>query len=57
LEVSIQGLNEVPHQVKVLVNEVEVAQAIFEGQSKVFVQVEVPQALLLEGENLVSFVA
>jgi len=39
------------------VNDVEVDEAIFEGQSKGFVQVDVPQALLHEGENLVSFVA
>jgi subtilisin-like proprotein convertase family protein len=57
LEVSIQGATEGPHQVKVLINEVEVDEAIFVGQSKGFVQVEVPQALLREGENLVSFVA
>jgi hypothetical protein len=57
LEVSIQGLYEAPHRVKVLVNKVEVDEAIFEGQSKGLVQVAVPQALLLEGENLVSFVA
>jgi hypothetical protein len=39
-----------------LLNEVEVGEVIFEGQSRGVLQVEVPQSLLLEGENLVSFI-
>jgi len=57
LEVSIQGGTEGPHRVKVLLNETEVGELVFEGQSKGLFEVEVPQSLLQEGGNLVTLVA
>jgi hypothetical protein len=42
--------------VKVLLNNDEVGEIAFEGQSKGLLQVEVPQALLLEGENLATLI-
>jgi hypothetical protein len=57
LEVVIQGFTEGLHRVKVYLNDKEVGEVVFGGQSKGLLQVEVPQALLDEGENLVSLVA
>jgi hypothetical protein len=56
LEVSVQGVAVGAHRLKVLLNEVEVGEVIFEGQSRGVLQVELPHSLLLEGENLVSFI-
>jgi hypothetical protein len=57
LEVSIQGGTDGPHRVKVFLNDVEVGEVVFENQSKGFFEAEVPQALLHEGDNLVSLIA
>lgn len=57
LEVVLQGITSGPHRVKVLINEVEVGEVSFEGQSQGVLRVEVSHAGLLEGENLVSLVA
>jgi hypothetical protein len=57
LEVVLQGVTNVPHQVKVLLNEAEVGEVVFEGQSQGLFKVEVSQLGLLEGENLVSLIA
>lgn len=57
LEVSLQGVTETPHRVKVLVNNLEVGDIAFEGQSRGYGQLSVPQTLLLEGENLVTLVS
>jgi hypothetical protein len=56
LEVVLQGATNTSHRVKVFFNKEEVGEVVFEGQSKGLLQVEVSQSLLLEGENLVSFV-
>jgi hypothetical protein len=56
LEVVLQGATNVPHRVKVLLNKEEAGELAFEGQSKGLFQVEVSQAFLREGDNLVSFV-
>jgi hypothetical protein len=56
LEVILQGATEGPHRVRVLFNNDEVGEIGFEGQSKGFFQAEVPQSLLLEGDNLVSLI-
>jgi len=56
LEVALQGATNVSHRVRVLLNKEDVGEIVFEGQSKGLLQVEVPQSLLLEGDNLVSFV-
>jgi hypothetical protein len=58
LEVSLQGATNVPHRVKVFLNETtEVGKAVFDGQSQALLSVEVSQSLLLEGDNLVSLIA
>jgi hypothetical protein len=58
LEVVLQGVTGGAHRVKVLLNnEVEVGEVVFEGQMKGTLQVEVPQPLLEEGDNLVTFIA
>jgi hypothetical protein len=57
LEVALQGVTTVAHSVKVLVNEVEVGEVVFEGQSRGFVSLPVSQSLLEEGENLVTLEA
>jgi len=56
LEVVLQGATEGPHQVKVLLNEAEAGEIVFEGQRKGTLRVEIPQSIL-EEENLVSLVA
>jgi len=56
LEVALQGVTRAPHRVKVFLNEVEVGEVVFEGQSLGIGQWAVPQSLLLEGENLVTLV-
>jgi hypothetical protein len=57
LVVVLQGAWEGSHRVKVWLNEVEVGEVLFEGQSQGVLQVGVPQSLLLEGDNLVRLVA
>jgi hypothetical protein len=57
LEVMLQGATDTPHQVKVLLNEAEVGEIVFEGQRKGTLNVAIPQSMLEEGENLVSLVA
>jgi hypothetical protein len=56
LEVALQGVTQALHRVKVSLNEVEVGQVVFEGQSLGIGQWSVPQPLLLQGENLVTLV-
>jgi hypothetical protein len=56
LEVVLQGATNISHQVKVLVNNEDAGELVFEGQSKGLFQVEVPQTLLLEGDNLVTLI-
>jgi hypothetical protein len=57
LEVVLQGATDTPHRVKVLLNEVEVGEIVFEGQGKGTLGVGIPQSMLEEGENLVTLVA
>ena len=57
LEVALQGVTTVAHRVKVLVNEVEVGELVFEGQSRGTVSLPVSQSLLEEGENVVTLEA
>jgi hypothetical protein len=58
LEVSLQGVTEKSHRVRVLVNDEEVGEVSFQGQSKGGLEVEFAQNPLLHGgENLVSLVA
>jgi len=56
LELALQGVTHAPHRVKVFLNEVEVGEVVFVGQSSAIGQWSVPQSLLLEGENLVTLV-
>jgi hypothetical protein len=57
LEVALQGVTTVAHRVKVLVNEVEVGELVFEGQSRGLVSLPISQSLLEEGENVVTLEA
>jgi hypothetical protein len=56
LEVVLQGATDGSHRVKVLLNEAEVGEVVFEGQRRGSVSLTVPQSLLEEGENLVSLI-
>jgi len=55
--VVLQGATESSHRVKVLFNRAEVGEIVFEGQGKGTLNVEIPQSMLEDGENLVSLVA
>jgi hypothetical protein len=57
LEVRIQGVTALPHQVNVLVNESAIGTLSWEGQALKTGVFSVPQSYLLEGENLVTLVA
>jgi hypothetical protein len=57
LEVRIQGVTALPHQVNVLVNEIAIGTLSWEGQALKTGVFSVPQSYLLEGENLVTLVA
>ena len=56
LEVALQGVTNGSHRVKAMLNEVELGEMAFEGQSLGIGQWLVSQSLLLEGENLVTLV-
>jgi hypothetical protein len=57
LEVRIQGVTALPHQVKISINEIEVGTLSWEGQALKTAVFSLPQSYLLEGENLVTLVA
>jgi hypothetical protein len=57
LEVGLQGLTKVSHRVKILLNDMDVGEAAFEGQAHGVMKIEVPQGWLREKENLVTVVA
>lgn len=57
LEVALQGVTSVAHRVKVLVNEAEVGEVVFEGQSRGVASFPISQSLLEEGDNVVTLVA
>jgi hypothetical protein len=57
LEVRMQGVTDLPHQVKIFINETEVGTLSWEGQVLKTGVFSLPQSYLLEGENLVTLVA
>jgi subtilisin family serine protease len=57
LEIALQGGTAGPHRVLVLFNNVEVGTIVFSGQEHPVATVSIPQAALLEGDNLVRLVA
>jgi len=57
LEVSLQGLTNVPHRVKAFLNDAEVGEITFDGQSHVSTKFSISHSLILEEENLVTLVA
>ena len=57
MEVALQGFTNLSHRVKVLLNGVEIGEVVFGSQSRGQTKFSFPQALLLEGDNLVSLVA
>ena len=56
LEVRVQGVTALPHQVNVFVNEIGIGTLSWEGQSLKTEVFSVPHSYLEEGENLVTFV-
>ncbi|HKP10667.1 MAG TPA: matrixin family metalloprotease, partial [Blastocatellia bacterium] len=57
LEVALQGVTGVPHQVKVTLNSIEVGSLTFDGQASAVADFKVPQSSLREGRNTVSLLA
>ena len=57
LEVSLQGLTEVAHRVKVLFNEMEVGSISSFGSQHTTTPFILPISWLVEGENVVTMVA
>jgi len=57
LEVALQGVTMQSHRVAVFLNDIELSELTFEGQTSGVVQVPVPQSELLEGDNLVTLAA
>ena len=57
LEVRLQGATALPHQVKVLFNEVAIGTLSWEGQAPKKAVFSLPQSYLMEGESLVTLVA
>jgi hypothetical protein len=57
LEVTLQGATTALHQVQVGFNDVVVGEAVFEELSQGTLSVPLPQAALLEGDNLVTLTA
>ncbi len=54
IEVSVQGVTNLAHQVSLALNGSQIGQLSFNGQSKGQQKIEVPQAQLREGENIVT---
>ena len=54
VEVSVQGVTNLPHQVSVGMNGSQIGQLGFNGQSKGQQRFEVPHSLLLEGQNIIT---
>ena len=57
LEVALQGATNVAHRVKVMFNEVELGEVVFDGQSPALVEFFLPRSYLLEGDNVVTLVS
>jgi hypothetical protein len=55
LEVSLQGVTQLAHQVQVSLNGSPVGQLAFNGQAKGQQKTEISPALLREGENIITF--
>ncbi len=54
IEVSIQGVTNLAHQVGLSLNGSYIGQVSFNGQTKGNEKIEIPQAMLREGENVVT---
>jgi hypothetical protein len=54
IEVSVQGVTNLTHQVSLSLNGTQIEQLSFNGQTKGQERIEVPQSLLREGENVVA---
>jgi predicted extracellular nuclease len=57
LEVALQGVTASRHQVRILLNGSPVGVAAFDGQNSYVAKLPIPQALLKEGENVVTLAA
>ena len=54
IEVSLQGVTNLPHQVGISLNGSSIGWLVFNGQANAHEKIEVPHALLHEGENVVT---
>jgi len=54
IEVALQGVTNLAHQVSVTLNGSSIARVLFSGQEKGRAKIEVPHAMLREGENVVA---
>jgi hypothetical protein len=57
LEVVLQGVTDSTHQIKIMLNYVEVGELGFSRQVRGAVEIQVPYDLLLEGDNIVTLTA
>jgi len=57
LEIALQGGTEFYHQVKILLNDVEVGEVFVDGQDWGAVEISIPHSLLLEGDNIITLTA
>ncbi|MDA2923343.1 DUF2341 domain-containing protein [Acidobacteria bacterium AH-259-L09] len=57
LEVTLQGVGQEPHQVKILLNAMEVGSASFIGEEQKTASFTVPLSGLQEGDNIITLVA
>ncbi|HJQ25360.1 MAG TPA: C25 family cysteine peptidase [Blastocatellia bacterium] len=57
LEISLQGVTDLPHRVQILLNGAAVGEAVFEGQNTSVVRLPVAAGLLKEGANVVNLKA
>jgi hypothetical protein len=57
LEVALQGVTTVPHQVQILFNEVQMGEMAFNGQSKGVIKFTISQSGIPEGDNIVTLIA
>jgi hypothetical protein len=56
VEVALQGVSQVPHRVQAMVNGARAGEISFNGQAENVARFSIPQALLKEGQNVVTLV-
>lgn len=56
IDISLQGLTQVPHRVRVLLNDDLVGEMFFDGQAQGNTSFSIPQAWLREGSNKITLI-